>query len=101
MQFRQKISGLKEVTGRVLNNIVGHICIGTPIENIKVALYLLFLQNPPIHVGHIRIPINLAGDGLPNTTKPVLRDPLKALTPIENIKVALDLLITFRTPSYL
>ena len=43
-------------------------------------------------------------DGLPNRRKPVLRDPRKGFnigTPIENINVALDLLIPFRIPSYL
>ena len=42
-------------------------------------------------------------DGLSNRRKPVLWDPPRIYdigTPTENIKVALDLLTTFRTPSY-
>ena len=56
------------------------------------------------------IPINItedgvctSRDGLSNRRKPVLRDPPRLSTigtPTENIKVALDLLTTFRTPSY-
>ena len=58
------------------------------------------------------IPINIPGDGvctsrdgLPNQEETCTPGAPEALitigTPTENIKVALDLLTTFRTPSYL